>query len=794
MRILLRLVALVGVLALAGFAWLWFAPCGFGGCAPVSDLERFQVEGSELLDVNGRSFARLSTVNRRVVPLDSLPPYLPKAFLAVEDQRFEQHGGVDWKRMVGAMLSNVRARGVAEGGSTISMQLARNLFPERLPYQERSIRRKFLEIRVARQIERAYSKPKILELYLNHIYLGAGAYGVEAAAQKYFGKPAAEVTIAEAALLGGLPKAPSDLNPRENRQRARERRNLVLGEMAKAGYISQGEAEEARAEPVRLAKPRREEKVQEAAYFVEQVRREVQQQMGNRFYTSAMRIHTTYDPEIQAAAEEELARQFRAVEAGQFGRYRHPTYPSASSEDGGETLYLQGAAVVMDARTGEVRALVGGRDFADSEFNRATQALRQPGSAFKPFVYLAALEQNHPPTEQIEDAPLRVTLAGGQVWEPRNYTGSFDGPITLREALVRSKNTVTVRLAEEVGMRQVIRTARDLGIQTPISDVPATALGSAEVRPIELISAYAPLANGGTRMEPHLVRRIEGRNGDVVWESEPVRERVADPAATFVLTDILRNAVDRGTGSAVRAAGFSGPAAGKTGTTNGATDVWFVGYTPELVAGVWMGLDRPATIVAGASGGTLAAPVWGRMMRRIYASRPMPAPWPVPPGVVTAEIERGTGLAVDAGCPVQGPTYTEYFVNAQPPQRPCYPEAQMPVYADADRPWIDEEWGGGAVEIAVDTSTTLPSTIDWPELEAIRQRQGAVPPPAPLPRSSPGVTFPQPPGPPRDPLPPPIRRREPVPEQQPPRLLGVRADSATETPPSGTPPQPEGGP
>ncbi|MDQ3521390.1 MAG: penicillin-binding transpeptidase domain-containing protein, partial [Gemmatimonadota bacterium] len=401
---------------------------------------------------------------------------------------------------------------------------------------------------------------------------------------------------------------------------------------------------------------------------------------------------------------------------------------------------------------------------------------------FKPFVYLAALEQNHPPTEQIEDAPLRVTLAGGQVWEPRNYTGTFDGPITLREALVRSKNIVTVRLAEEVGMRQVIRTARDLGIQTPIANVPATALGSAEVRPIELISAYAPLANGGTRVEPHLVRRVEGRNGETIWEAEPARERASNPAAAFVLTTILQDAVNRGTGTPVRTAGFTGPAAGKTGTTNGSTDVWFVGYTPELVGGIWIGLDRPATIVPGASGGTLAAPVWGRMMQRIYATRPMPEPWRAPAGVVTAQVERTTGLAVDAGCPIQGATYTEYFVNALPPQRPCYPEGQFPVLVDADRPWIDEEWGGDRVEIDTTSSTILPGGIDWPELEAIRGQRETLPAQAPLPRSRPGVTLPEP-------LPPPTarregepqRRREPEPESRPRRLLGVRADSATGT-------------
>ncbi|MDQ3555213.1 MAG: PBP1A family penicillin-binding protein, partial [Gemmatimonadota bacterium] len=585
-------------LGLLVFGWLWAAPCGLGGCAPVSELERFQSEGSELLDVDGKPFGVLATVNRRVVPLDSVPDYLPQAYLAVEDRRFYEHHGVDWKRFLGALRSNVQAGGVAEGGSTITMQLARNLFPDRLNYRDRTARRKFMEVRIARQIERAFRKPKILELYMNHIYLGDGAYGVEAAAQTYFGKPASELSLAEAALLGGLPKAPSQLNPREDMEAAEQRRNLVLQQMAEAGFITAAQADSASREPIELTRRSRVASEQAGSYFTERVRRELEQEVGEGFYTAGLRVFTTLDPVAQSAAEEELARQIGRVEAGEFGAYRHPTYASTRGEgDESGTPYLQGMAVVLDAATGEVRALVGGRDFNDSKFDRAIQALRQPGSAFKPFVYLTALERSHAPTERIEDAPLRLSLAGGRAWEPRNYTGSYDGPITMREALTRSKNTVTVRLAEDVGRGAVIRNVRELGLSTEIPDVPSTSLGSAEVRPMELISAYAVFANGGDRVRPHFVRRIEDRDGRVLWQAEPERERVVDRAAAFVLTSMLRDVVDRGTGTAVRAAGFRGPAAGKTGTTNGATDVWFIGYTPELVAGVWMGFDQPRTIV-----------------------------------------------------------------------------------------------------------------------------------------------------------------------------------------------------
>ena len=408
-RFLLGSLAALAVLGAAAFSWIWFAPCWAGGCAPLDDLAAYQAEGSELLDIHGESFGTLATVNRRIVSIDSLPAHLPRAFLAVEDQRFYDHSGIDLLRVGGALMSNIRAGGVAEGGSTITMQLARNLFPEWLPYQDRSLRRKVMEARVARQIERTFPKEKILELYLNHIYLGEGAYGVDAAAHAYFGKPAAELDLQEAALLGGLPKAPSQLNPVANRSAARERRDLVLTQMAEAGYVSAEEARRAREEPIRLAEAEGDAERLSGNYFVEQVRQEMEELIGARFYTDGLQIHTTLDPRAQKAAEEELGQQLDAIEAGRFGTFRHETYPEASglSAETGTTPYLQGAVVLMDAATGEVRALVGGRDFEDSKFNRATQALRQPGSAFKPFVYAAALERYGSPVHVVEDAPIR---------------------------------------------------------------------------------------------------------------------------------------------------------------------------------------------------------------------------------------------------------------------------------------------------------------------------------------------------------------------------------------------------
>ncbi|MEX0912720.1 MAG: PBP1A family penicillin-binding protein [Gemmatimonadota bacterium] len=721
----------IGLVAILSFSWVWFAPCALGGCAPLDDLAEYQAEGSELVDINGDAFARLATVNRTIISLDDLPPHVPQAVLAIEDRRFYDHSGIDFRRTVGALLANLRSGEVSEGGSTITQQLARNLFPEWLPYQERSLRRKVMEARVARQLERTFSKDKILELYLNHIYLGSGAYGIEAAARTYFGKPAAELTLMEAATLAGLPQAPSQINPRQNLERATERRNLVLDEMVEAGFLDVGAAQSAKDEAIAVTGDTDQQNGPRSSYFVELVRRELQERVGSRFYTAGLKIFTTLDPTAQSAAEEALSQQLTAIENGAFGVYRHPTYSAANGE-AIKTDYLQGAVVVMDANNGEVRALVGGRDFSQSKFDRATQALRQPGSAFKPFIYAAALERYGSPTHQVEDSPLRLTLSNGQVWAPENYSRQYDGAMTMRDALVQSKNVATVRLAQEVGVGSAIRIARSLGISSDIPDYPSTALGAAEVRPIELIAAYAAFANGGQRVEPHLVRRVEDRNGRVLWEARPRSERVLDPAVAFVLTTMLQDVVDRGTGTAVRSVGFRAPAAGKTGTTNDGTDAWFVGYTPELVGGVWIGLDDPQPIISGATGGSLAAPVWGRMMNSIYATRPAPSGWRAPGGVRTAEVDRSTGAALSESCPSVVQTYTEYFIRSSPPRQTCPDYERDSRYTLGDSIWVNGEWREYDFDPDLDYEryedgddfdrANGRSGVDWPELEELRRQ------------------------------------------------------------------------
>jgi penicillin-binding protein 1A len=666
-----------GIVLFLAFAW---SQCFFDGCPNVESLAAYQPGGAPvLLDRNGEVFADLTPVEREVVPLFSLPSHVAQAFLAVEDKRFYEHNGIDWRRVGGAMLANLRSGDFAQGFSTITMQLARNLFPNRIPGEEQTPRRKLLEVRVAREIENEYSKDEILELYLNHIYFGNRARGIEAAAHQYFGHPAEELTLPEAALLAALPKAPTHYDPRRHPEKARERRNLVITLMEEQGRIPWIQAKEAREAPLRLAPAPRQTRVESglAPYFVEQVRRELEERFGPALYTRPLRVVTTLDSRIQRAAEEELLRQLKLVESGTLGAFQGPRYSALAelSEDG--TPYLQGAFVLLEAQTGDVLAWVGGRNYAHSQFDRVSLARRQPGSAFKPFVYAAALEDGFVLSQPLIDRPLRVRLPGGRVWEPKNFSGRYDGRVTVRDALVRSKNVATVRLANAIGLGQVAGVARQAGIGEPVAELPSISLGTIAVSPLELTSAYSAFAGLGEAVEPRLVLRVEDEEGRVFWTSRPERQQVLEPAVSYLITDVLSDALERGTGAMVREVGVVAPAAGKTGTTNDGADTWFVGYTPDLVGGVWIGFDKPRPILQGANeegatGGRLAAPLWGRIVRRAYQARPRPEPWELPPGVIAHQVDPQTGLLLEPGCsPLRGRAYEELFVEGIEPEAYC---------------------------------------------------------------------------------------------------------------------------
>jgi len=660
-----------------GVVAAWTRACT-GTCPTADQVAGFAPrQASQVLDAGGGLLGTFYRERRTVVAIKTLPRYVPLAFVAIEDARFYEHEGVDPLRVLGALRDNVVGGFGATGGSTITMQLARNLFPQQLPAGEKSMRRKIAEAKLALEMERKLSKDRILELYMNHIYLGAGAYGIEAAARAYFAKPASQLTVLEAATLAGLPQAPSAYNPREHPERAERRRNRVLEMMARSRVITAAQAAELQAQPVQVAPP---SGAIRAPYFVESVRRELEGKFGELLYTGGLKIYTALDPVLQKTAETALEEHLREIEAGTYGSFPHPTYEkfTATLQPGQAvrtTPYLQGVAVLMDPNNGAVMAMVGGRDFRQSQFNRATQALRQPGSAFKPFVYAASLERGRSPSFAVSDGPLTLGT-----WSPKNYDGNYGGHVSLRSALRNSRNLATIRVGRDAGIARVRDVARRAGIETPIPGFPSVYIGAAAVYPMELIAAYAAFGNGGYQVEPRYVTRVEDYQGKLLWQPPAQTRRTVDPAVGWILTDMLRGVVDRGTGYGVRDPGVGNisydiPVAGKTGTTNGSSDVWFVGYTPELLGGVWLGLDNPQTIAGGATGGTLAVPVWARIVRKAYETRKPPPEWPRPASVVARRLSGGRVLTAD--CPYGGGG-TDYFAARFAPEAVCVAPRPLP--------------------------------------------------------------------------------------------------------------------
>lgn len=674
-------IVLAGAMAGAGL----YTRCGVSGCPDVARLVSFQPGGSAvLLDRTGARFADFAPMDYPVVELEALPAWVPDAFVAVEDQRFREHGGVDWVRVGGAMAANARKLRLAEGSSTLTMQLSRTLFADRIRREDRTLWRKLLEVRVAGRIEERFSKDEILELYLNHIYLGGTIHGVQAASRNLFGKDAADLALHEAALLAALPRAPAHYDPRSRPDAARERRDLVLSLMEDQGRISSDEADAARGRPLGVAAaPASGSEGKPAPYFVRQVRDLLEEELGERIHTEALRIHTTLDRRTQQAAEAELERQLRALDRGAYGRLRLAAEPGGSASRG-----VQGAVVFLDPRTGDVLAWVGGRDFRSAPFDRVRLTRRQAGSVFKPFVYATALEQGRVASQPVLDEPYSP---GGEddEWQPRNYSGRFEGRMSLREALVRSQNVPAIRLAHDVGSRPVADFVRRAGFSEDAPLSPVAALGVTAVSPLEVAEAYSAFAAGGVRATPRFVTRVEDSTGAVIWSSEVERTEVTTPAVAFIVTDILRQVVDEGTGAGVRRVGYRGPAAGKTGTTDGATDAWFAGYTPELVGAVWIGFDGDGALPAGASGGSVAAPVWGRIAARVHEPR-TEAYWaPAPSDVTWAEVDPATGMVLRPGCrPRFREGRAEYFLAGTEPGTICPSRGSRGFLGRIER-WFD---------------------------------------------------------------------------------------------------------
>ncbi|MGH7407309.1 MAG: penicillin-binding protein 1A, partial [Candidatus Methylomirabilales bacterium] len=613
-------------------------------------LERLEIftpgEPSLLLSKDGEPFATLTQEHRVFVPLAQIPRVLREAVIATEDSRFYRHGAVDWTAMARAALSNLAAGHLREGGSTITQQLAKTLFLT----PERTVTRKLQEIHLAQKIEERYSKDKILELYLNAVYFGHGAYGVEAATRTYFSKSVRALTLPEAALLAGLIRAPGLYSPLLDAARAKARRDHVLHRMVAEGFMKEPAAKVAARAPVRITPLFKGRGT--AGHFVDYVREVLEERYGAVLLArGGLRVTTTLDLALQRQALEAVRAGVKAGAAALAPSPRRGATPQAPPRGEQEGPGLEGALVAVEPATGAIRAMVGGTAYGRSQFNRAARARRQPGSAFKPFVFAAAFERGISAADLLEDAPARYPKGLGkqrEAWAPDNYDRRYRGPVTVRRALEESINVPTVRLLESVGVDGVVEVARRLGIRGPLRREYALALGVSEVTLLELTAAYAALANGGSLAAPHAIVRVEEPGGRLLEEYRPAVQPALKEEVAYLLTSVLQGAVERGTGQKAQTVGR--PAAGKTGTSQDAADLWFVGYTPELAAGVWLGYDVPRSLGPHETAGRLAAPLWADFMRRGLASRP-PTDFPVPEGVFFLEVDARTGAPAAPGSP-----------------------------------------------------------------------------------------------------------------------------------------------
>ncbi|MCK5242355.1 PBP1A family penicillin-binding protein [bacterium] len=626
------------------FFFLGFACAGIGfgifitylGEIPlVSDLKAYKPSlSTKIYDSKNRLITELFSEQRTLISLDVVPEKLQQAILAIEDNHFYRHHGIVLSGIIRSFIVNFVHKGYKQGGSTITQQLARNMFLTR----RKTIERKIKEIILAFQIEDTYSKREILEMYLNQIYLGSGAYGMHSAARTYFGKHVKNLNLAECALLAGLPRAPNAYNPYRNPERATKRRNLVLSQMHRLRFITLEEMVDTKLTPIELSA----NKVSEAPYFVEYVRRRLEERYGsNAIYKSGLRVYTSLDLDLQRMAKSAMDEGIIAAE--KIIKPRMQTVPGQDPEP------IQCGLILIEPATGEIRAMIGGRDFQESKFIRPIQAQRQPGSAFKPFIYTTAFLNSYTQADIILDTPVVFSDGEGEVWKPGNFSNKFRGPTTLRTALTSSRNVVTVKLLDKIGVRNVIEVAKNFGIQSPLKPYLTLALGASEVNLLELVSAFGIFPNQGVRVEPTSILRVENATGELLEENTPLHQEILEPAIAAIMTNLLENVVNRGTGQGARRLGFRHPAGGKTGTTNDYTDAWFIGFTSEYAAGVWIGLDSHKSMGRGITGGKVACPIWTKLMLQIYADR-APKRFVYPESVEIAEFCAKSGLLPNPEC------------------------------------------------------------------------------------------------------------------------------------------------
>lgn len=562
----------------------------------IRSLEEYpSVQSSLIYSSDGKVLAELYIERRTFIPYYKMPEHVKKALIAIEDERFYSHPGIDFIGIMRALFHDIRTKSVSQGGSTITQQLAKMLFLK----PERSLKRKIREVALSIQIEKSYTKDEIIGLYLNQAYFGTRAYGVEAASHAYFDKSVNELTIAEAALLASMPKAPSLYSPFKNPEKAKERRSVVLRQMLGQRFINKSQYEEAESEPLPETPHFRK---YDAPYFIEMLRQDMESRYNNELYTAGLRIYSTIDYSMQKAAEEAVANGIGAIEK--------------RAKKG-----IQASLVAMDLKTGGIKAMVGGADFWGNQFNRATQALRQPGSAFKPFVYLTAIENGMKSNDKILDSPVSFKGAKqGQRWMPKNYDGKYHGSVTLKTALAKSLNAATVRLADKTGVANIIETAQRLGIRSRLQPYLPIALGASDVNLMEMVYAYSAFATG-LDMRPRFYDKILNRDGVKIDEAHWGTNRLISSENVEEMKTLLHAVVEEGTAQSAR--GLKRVLYGKTGTTNEYTDAWFIGFDERLIVGVWVGRDDHTPIGPKETGARAALPVWIEFMKKVPLQIPL---------------------------------------------------------------------------------------------------------------------------------------------------------------------------
>jgi len=610
---------------------------------------------TKIYSADGKVIKEFYTERRILIPLERMPPHLIDALLATEDRRFFKHWGVNLMALARAFWNNLWEWRWAQGASTITQQLARTLFLT----PEKTISRKIKEILTAMKIERNYSKEEILEMYLNQCYFGKGAYGVQAAALVYFNKNVEDLSVSECAILIGIPKNPSRYSPVDHPKLAQLRRNIVLNAMKDFKKIAPGVADSLKELPLEINPS--PVPIGEAPYFSEMIRQYLENKYGeDALYRGGLSVYTTLNLDLQKAAEEALKTQLDMLQKNmesshtlQDTNYTMVVMDSSDAEPTEKRVYkeIQGAFVALENRTGNMLAWIGGKDFKQSQFNRAVQAKRQPGSGFKPFIYTTAIDNRARPIDIMYDTPLILMGEDGEEWSPENFDRIFRGPVTLREALAKSINVISAKLIQEVSPQQTIFYASIMGIKSTLSPYPSLALGTSEVTLQEMVSAFSVFPNQGIKVQPKYILKITDRYGNILEENKTSKkEEVLSAQTAYIMTTMLESVVNKGTGWGARARGFYRPAGGKTGTSDNCTDNWFIGFTPQITAGVWIGYDDKTVIGENVTGAHTALPVWSDFMIKAHDTLGV-EDFGVPPGIIFETVCLESGLLATDRCP-----------------------------------------------------------------------------------------------------------------------------------------------